>query len=171
MSLSKDISDQFKERMQQNNDDMDITFSIMVLGVNFWPIKAPDNDFIIPAEILPIYDRFWQYYQVKHTGRKLIWLWNHSTNELRTNYLDQKYILMTTSYQMAVLLQYNQNHILSLEELLAATAIGKDNLIQALSLLVRKNILVNEETDQYGLNTRLFSLPFFSLVDAKDLCL
>lgn len=93
MSLSKDLTDQFKERMQQNHDDMDISFSIMVLGTNFWPLNPPTHDFIIPADILPVYDRFTKYYQQKHSGRKLTWLWNYSKNELRTNYLNQKYIL------------------------------------------------------------------------------
>ncbi|KAH9933248.1 Cullin-domain-containing protein [Epithele typhae] len=152
MSLSKDLTDNFKERMQQNHDDMDITFSIMVLGTNFWPLNPPTHDFIIPADILPTYTRFSQYYQQKHSGRKLTWLWNYSKNELRTNYLNQKYILVTSSWQMAVLLQYNNNDTLSLEELLAATAISKDILTQVLAVLVKAKILVNDETDQYDLN-------------------
>jgi cullin 1 len=152
MSLSKDLTDQFKDRMQLNHDDMDINFSIMVLGTNFWPLNAPTNDFVIPAEILSTYDRFQKYYQQKHSGRKLTWLWNYSKNELRTNYLNQKYILMTSSYQMAVLLQYNNNDTLSLDELVAATAISKEILTQVLLLLVKAKILINEETDQYDLN-------------------
>ncbi|KAL0960626.1 hypothetical protein HGRIS_005657 [Hohenbuehelia grisea] len=152
MSLSKDLTDQFKERMQQNHDDMDINFSIMVLGTNFWPLQAPGHDFTIPAEILPTYDRFQKYYQIKHSGRKLTWLWNYSKNELRTNYLNQKYILMTSSYQMAVLLQYNNNDTLSLDELVAATSINKELLTQILGLLVKAKILINEEKEQYDLN-------------------
>ncbi|KAG2342112.1 Cullin-domain-containing protein [Suillus weaverae] len=151
MSLSKDLTDQFKERMA-NHEDMDINFSIMVLGTNFWPLSAPNNDFIIPPEILPTYDRFSKYYQTKHSGRKLTWLWNYSKNELRTNYLNQKYILMTSSYQMSVLLQYNKHDTLSLEELIAATAISKDILSQVLTLLAKAKVLINEETDQYDLN-------------------
>ena len=152
MSLSKDLTDNFKERMQQNHDDMDITFSIMVLGTNFWPLNPPTHDFIIPQDILPTYTRFSQYYQQKHSGRKLTWLWNYSKNELRTNYLNQKYILMTSSWQMAVLLQYNNNDTLSLDELINATAISKDILKQVLAVLVKAKILINEETDQYDLN-------------------
>ncbi|KDR84230.1 hypothetical protein GALMADRAFT_55074 [Galerina marginata CBS 339.88] len=152
MSLSKDLTDSFKERMSQNHDDMDITFSIMVLGTNFWPLNPPPHDFVIPVEILPTYDRFQKYYQTKHSGRKLTWLWNYSKNELRTNYLNQKYILMTSAYQMAVLLQYNQNDTMSLDELVVATAISKDILTQVLAVLVKAKILINDETDQYDLN-------------------
>ena len=152
MSLSKDPTDNFKERMQQNHDDMDINFSIMVLGTNFWPLNPPTHDFTIPAEIAPTYDRFQKYYQSKHSGRKLTWLWNYSKNELRTNYLNQKYMLMTSSYQMAVLMQYNKNDTLSLEELVAATAISKEILTQVLAVLVKAKILINDEAEQYDLN-------------------
>ncbi|EPQ51002.1 Cullin-domain-containing protein [Gloeophyllum trabeum ATCC 11539] len=152
MSLSKDLTDQFKERMQQNHDDMDINFSIMVLGTNFWPLNPPAHGFNIPQEILPVYNRFQQYYQTKHSGRKLTWLWNYSKNELRTNYLNQKYQLMTSSYQMAVLVQYNNNDTLSLQELVTATAIDEGILKQVLALLTKAKILINEEEDQYDLN-------------------
>ncbi|KAF8553581.1 Cullin-domain-containing protein [Imleria badia] len=152
ITLSKDLTVQFREQMQQNRDHMEINFSVMVLGTNFWPLNAPNSDFIIPAEILHTYGRFSKFYRTKYLNRKLTWLWNYSQNELRTNYLNQKYILITSSYQMAVLLQYNNQDTLSLKELVMATAISKDILVQVLSPLVKANILVNDETDQYNLN-------------------
>lgn len=159
MSLSKDLTDQFKERMQQSHpDDNDLNFSIMVLGTNFWPLNAPNHDFSIPKDILPTYERFQRYYGSKHSGRKLTWLWNYSKNELRTNYLNQKYILMTSSYQMGVLVQYNDHDTLSLDELITATAISKDILSQVLGLLVKAKILINEETDQYDLNPSTYNI-------------
>ncbi|KAJ7743248.1 ubiquitin-protein ligase [Mycena maculata] len=152
MSLSKDLTDSFKERMAQNHDDMDIAFSIMVLGTNFWPLAPPTHDFLLPPELLPTFERFTRYYQTKHSGRKLTWLHNYSKNELRTNYTNQKYILMTSAYQAAVLLQYNRNDTLNLAELEAATKIATDILSQVLALLVKAKVLVNEEKDQYDLN-------------------
>ncbi|KAL0573787.1 ubiquitin ligase (cullin) of SCF [Marasmius crinis-equi] len=116
---------------------MDINFSIMVLGTNFWPLNPPPHEFIIPAEIQTTYNRFQQYYQTKHSGRKLTWLWNYSKNELRTNYLNQN----TT-----------ENGMMSFEELFTATSIEKDHLQQVLNILVKAKILVNEEKDQYDLN-------------------
>ncbi|KAJ7739150.1 ubiquitin-protein ligase [Mycena metata] len=152
MSLSKDLTDSFKERMAQNHDDMDIAFSIMVLGTNFWPLAPPTHDFLLPPELLPTFERFTRYYQTKHSGRKLTWLHNYSKNELRTNYTNQKYILMTSAYQAAVLLQYNRNDTLSLTELQEATKISVEILGQVLALLVKAKVLVNEEKDQYDLN-------------------
>ncbi|KAJ6555441.1 ubiquitin-protein ligase [Mycena vulgaris] len=152
MSLSKDLTDSFKERMAQNHDDMDIAFSIMVLGTNFWPLAPPTHDFLLPPELLPTFERFTRYYQTKHSGRKLTWLHNYSKNELRTNYTNQKYILMTSAYQAAVLLQYNRNDTLSLQELQEATKISAEILGQVLALLVKAKVLVNEEKEQFDLN-------------------
>ena len=85
-------------------------------------------------------------------GRKLTWLWNYSKNELRTNYLKEKYLLSCSSYQMAVLVQYNDHDTLSLDELLEATGISKEILVQVLGVLVKAKILINEEQEQYDLN-------------------
>lgn len=171
MSLSKDLTDQFKERMQANHpDDLDINFSIMVLGTNFWPLNPPGHEFIIPTEMQQTYDRFQRYYQSKHSGRKLTWLWNYSKNELRTSYLNQKYILMTSSYQTAILLQYNTQDTLSLSELLTATSIPKEALTQILALLVKAKVLINEEEEQYDLNpgTLCFSTSRSSILKPNN---
>lgn len=155
MSLSKDLTDQFKEKMAISHpeDASDITFTVMVLGTNFWPLTPPNINFVIPKEILPTYNRFQQYYQQKHSGRKLTWLWNYSKNELRTNYANQKYIFMTSAYQMAVLVQYNEYHTLDLSELVQHTGIGEDILKQVLAILVKARVLLNDgEGEPYDLN-------------------
>ncbi|KAG1727402.1 Cullin [Suillus lakei] len=84
ISLSKNLTDEFNERMQ-NPDDTNINFSIMVLSSKCWPLRAPTNNFIIPPEILRVCNRFFRYFQTKHSGRRLTWLWDHSSNELGTN--------------------------------------------------------------------------------------
>lgn len=154
VNLSKDLSKQFKERIGQSENDMysNIDFNIMVLDTNFWPLSPPSSGYVIPGEMLPIYRHFIQYYQNKHSGRKLNWLWNHSKNELRTNYLRRRHILTVSSHQMAILLQYNTKDILSLEELAVSTGITKDLLPQILSVLVRTGLLINNDQEYYGLN-------------------
>ena len=133
--------------------DLGLTFTVMVLGTNYWPLSAPSIDFIIPKDILPTYNRFSQYYQTKHSGRKLTWLWNYSKNEIRTNYTQQKYILMTSSYQMAVLVQYNDYDSLTLEELVNYTGISQEILKQVLTLLTKAKILLQDKDgDPYDLN-------------------
>lgn len=96
------------------------------------------------------------FFTLYNSGRKLTWLWNYSKNELRTNYLNQKYILLTSTYQTAVLVQYNHSETLSLDELVTATALPKDTLTQILAVLVKAKILLNDEPEQYDLNPSTF---------------
>jgi cullin 1 len=156
MNLSKKLTDSFKEHVEQNHNDMDITFSIAVLGKNFWPIDPPEDGFIVPADIELTYDRFQKYYQRKHSGRKLTWLWDYSDIELSANYPNQNYIFVTSAYQMAVLLQYNDNDRLSLDKLATAINLRKDSdlLTQALQPLVESRVLTSDKTDHYDFNPR-----------------
>ncbi|KAF8724913.1 hypothetical protein AX14_008477 [Amanita brunnescens Koide BX004] len=154
VSLSKDLTDQFQQRMQQSHGDLDISFGVMVLGTNIWPLNPPNHHLVIPAQLQTTYDRFQRYYQTKHSGRKLTWLWNYCKNEVVTSYLSQRYIFMTSTYQTAVLLQYNAHDTLSMDELLTATSIPKELLIQVMALLVKAKVLVSEDDGQYDLNPR-----------------
>ena len=143
--------------IQDHPQHQGITLNITVLGTNLWRLNPPTPTFVIPTEVETTYLRFQKYYQMKHPDRKLTWLWNYSKNELRTNYLGRNYIMMTSSYQMAVLLQYNKNDRLSLDEIQAATGIPNDILSQVLALLVKAKVLINEEKDHYyDLNTSTF---------------
>jgi cullin 1 len=152
MDLSRELTETLKTHASGG-----VTLDVTVLGANSWPMHAPEQEFVIPREILPTYEHFTSYYHSNHSGRKLTWLWNYSTNRLRAYYLNQKYILVTTSYQMAILLQYNKSVSLSLEELIGSTGIQKELLVQILELLVRMKLLVNEEPDQYDLNFKFTS--------------
>ena len=67
MSLSKDLTQQFKERQEAGLDSEDITFTVMVLGTNFWPLSAPTHAFNIPEDLTKTYNRFQLYYQSKHS--------------------------------------------------------------------------------------------------------
>ncbi|KAL5524714.1 CDC53_3 [Sanghuangporus sanghuang] len=151
MSLSKDVTDSFKEKMVVSHpEDSDLTFTIQILGANVWPLKSIFTNFVIPKEIL---HRFQQCYQQKHSGRRLTRLWAYRKNELRSNYTSpQKFIFMTSSFQMAVPVQYNDYDSLSFEELQANTGIPADLLKQVLIILCKARVLFNDgEGEPYDL--------------------
>jgi len=59
---------------------------------------------------------------------------------------------MTSSYQMAILVQYNDNDTLSLDEIANATGLTKELLGQVMVPLIKSKILINEENEQFDLN-------------------
>jgi cullin 1 len=153
VNLSREETNAFKDSIDQDPTfPSDINFSIKILATNSWPLKPPPLTFVLPKEIIGLHRRFNSFYEEKRSGRKLNWLWNHSKNELRTNYLNQRYLLLTSSYQMGVLLLYNDNDTLSLQEIVQGTGITKDMLVPVLDVLVKAKMLVCEETEQYDLN-------------------
>ena len=61
------MTNQFKERQETAPDPDDISFSVMVLGTNFWPLTPPSHQFNIPEDLNKTYNRFQLYYQSKHS--------------------------------------------------------------------------------------------------------
>jgi len=159
ITLCKDLNENFKDHCSHMAQDEgtskskdDIDFHALVLGTSSWPISAPTSDMTPPVELQKTLERFKQFYSKKHNGRKLTWVWNQCRNELRTTYTPQKYTLATSSYQAAILLQYNgDSDSLSFEDIQAATQISEDVLKPQLALLVKLKILTQED-DTYDLN-------------------
>jgi len=154
VNSSKNLSEGFRQHIDASNGPLGSNpyFEVLVFGRNLWPFQPSDPDFVIPGEIRSTHALFTQYYNFKHSGRALTWLWNYSKNELRTHYLQQEYLLMTSSYQMAVLLQYNAKDRISLNELIYSTGIPKRPMEPILTALVKAKVLLNGEPDQYELN-------------------
>ncbi|KAH9447493.1 hypothetical protein Pst134EB_021510 [Puccinia striiformis f. sp. tritici] len=154
MALCKDLNDQFKERMTQTHDasDLSVDFHALALATGSWPLQAPTTGLTIPIELAPTYERFSLYYQNKHSGRKLTWLWQLSRMELKTNYTKTKYTFMVSSYQGAILLQFNVGgDSLSFSEISTGTGLDDPTLKPTLALLVKQKVLTQDD-DTYDLN-------------------
>ncbi|CAH7668213.1 Cullin 1 [Phakopsora pachyrhizi] len=154
MALCKDLNDQFKDKMAQTHDasDLSLDFHALTLATGSWPLQAPSTNLTIPIELLPTYERFTRYYQNKHSGRKLTWLWQLSRMELKTNYTKQKYTFLVSSYQGAILLQFNVGgDSLSFSDIQKGTSLDDSTLKPTLALLVKQKVLIQED-DTYDLN-------------------
>ncbi|GAB5589452.1 ubiquitin ligase (cullin) of SCF [Umbelopsis nana] len=164
MSLSKELNDNFKERMQQGHDPSELSdFNILVLSAGSWPLSAPTTAFNIPEDVVKTYDRFQKFYQSKHSGRKLNWLFQLSKAELKASCFKASktgYTLQVSAYQMGILLQYNKDDSYTFEELREITNLAPEAIIPALSILVKAKILllsngtkVGDSGSKYALNT------------------
>ncbi|KAG0050195.1 hypothetical protein BGZ83_005027 [Gryganskiella cystojenkinii] len=163
MGLSKELNDQFRDKMAQNHDASEnLDFSILVLGTASWPLTPPTTSFNLPDEVVKTYERFQAFYQDKHSGRKLNWLFQLSKADLKTNYIKSNktgYMFQTSTYQMGILLQYNNGLSYSFEELKAQTNLNPEILAGALGILVKAKVLllengtnVGDEGTRYDLN-------------------
>ncbi|KAF7725837.1 hypothetical protein EC973_009261 [Apophysomyces ossiformis] len=165
MSLSKDLNDQFKERMQQSYDTSgsNVDFGILVLGSGSWPLSPPSTSFNLPDDVVKMYDRFQKFYQNKYSGRKLNWLFQLSKAELKTTYLKASksgYSLQVSAYQMGILLQYNTSTTYSYEDLQRSTGLAPEALNPALGVLVKTKVLLLTSGEKVGDSGSRYDLNF-----------
>lgn len=71
--------------------------------------------------------------------------------------------MLTSTYQMAVLIQYNKHATLSLKDLSSATSLSVNVLKQVLETLTRSHVLIKDMGDVYHLNLSALSPANVSL--------
>jgi cullin 1 len=167
IQISKDLNSNYKDWCSENLDAadnkaaVDATYSI--LGTGFWPLTPPGTTFAPPQVIVQTYERFARFYNNKHQGRKLTWLWQLCKGEIRANYTKsaQKvpYTLQVSTYQMAILLPFNETDTLTYEEIMSHTKLQKDTLDPCLGIFIKAKVLTAspeggkpEEGTKYSLN-------------------
>ncbi|KAK9453215.1 Cullin [Dipodascopsis uninucleata] len=155
MSISADLQAQFRESMSKALDpaEMNIDFTILVLGTSFWPLQPLNTTFNLPDDLVKTFERFQSFYQNKHSGRKLSWLWQLSKGELKVNYAKAGkigYTFQVSTFQMAILLPYNSADTYTYEQLQQVTALNKEYLVGSLTILVKAKVLLLEIGREVG---------------------
>lgn len=146
IGVSKDLNEQFREDQRKNSVPHDIDFSIQVLSSGSWPFHQ-GHEFALPQELSGSVQRFTGFYSGLHSGRKLNWLYNMCRGELTTNCFRQKVTLQASTFQMAVLLQFNEKTVLAVQQLAENTGQKEEDMKQVLQILLKFKLLLsrNEE--------------------------
>lgn len=151
IGVSKDLNEAFRKHVANSNMSHDIDFSIQVLSSGSWPFQYLLT-FSLPSELERSVQRFTQFYSAQHSGRKLNWLYNMSKGELVTNCFKNRYTLQASTFQMAVLLQFNLQESWTITQLSESTQLKIDYLIQVLQILLKAKLLtcVDDESSLQG---------------------
>jgi len=161
MSLSRDLLERFKSHVEDKGLDLGVDFSVLVLATGSWPLQPPSTNFSIPKELQGCESLFHKFYQAQHSGRKLNWLHQLSKGELKTRYLASNkagYTFQTSTYQMGILLSFNNEEIMTAEDIQIATQLTDAALKTTLLSLAKAKVLNMEPDEEEIQKTHKFSL-------------
>ncbi|KAK2561191.1 Cullin-2 [Acropora cervicornis] len=100
---------------------------------------------------------FEKFYNGRFNGRKLTWLQHLSTGEVKVNFLKRPYIITVTTFQMAVMLLFNDKTSLNFSDIRDQTQLVDKELIRTLQSLVDVQLITMPENSDpmkcaYSLN-------------------
>ncbi|KAK9732144.1 Cullin family [Popillia japonica] len=161
MTVSNTIMEEFKEHVTKNETNLGgVDLFMRVLTTGFWPTQSATPKCHIPATPLAAFESFRRFYLAKHSGRQLTLqpqLGNadlnavfygpkkeesdkdgassSSTSIISSRIGPRKHIIQVSTYQMVVLMLFNNHDKLSYEEIQNETDIPERDLIRALQSL------------------------------------
>ncbi|KAM0055886.1 putative cullin protein, neddylation [Helianthus debilis subsp. tardiflorus] len=146
--------------------------AVQVLTTGSWPTQ-PIATCNLPTELTSLCDKFRSYFLGTHSGRRLSWQTNMGTADIKANFgTGQKHELTVSTYQMCVLMLFNNNDQLTYKELEQATEIPTLDLkrcLQSMACVKGKNVLKKEpmskdvgEDDVFSVNEK-FTSKFYKV--------
>ncbi|KAK9064550.1 hypothetical protein SSX86_015932 [Deinandra increscens subsp. villosa] len=171
MKTSRDTNDRFHLNHGADLGDRP-SLVVQVLTTGSWPTQ-PSATCNLPTELMTICDRFRSYYLGTHSGRRLSWQTNMGTADLKASFgKGQRHELTVSTYQMCVLMLFNETDRLTYKELEQATEIPSLDLkrcLQSMACVKGKNVLKKEpmskdigDEDVFFVNEK-FTSKFFKV--------
>ena len=149
IQISADLNTGFKNHqdtsLSADERKARVDASYHILGTGFWPLNPAQTNFIPPSDIVTTYNNFQQYYFQKHSGRKLTWLWQLCKGEIKANYVKNAkvpYTFMVSTFQMAILLLFNDSDTVTYDDAARATALSAEYLDPQLNVFVKAKVII-----------------------------
>ena len=124
MKMSEELCQEFKNTSTAS-DNVEIDFAVKVLTQGHWPNENKDQQFFqqIPNEISVAMNTFTQFYYSKYNnGRLLNWKLALGNAEVRGTFKEGKrYEFLCSSYQMFLLLMFNDQPVITYQQFLQTT--------------------------------------------------
>lgn len=145
MSVSMDLNTKFTTSLRERNaeNQLGIGFVVYVLQAGAWPLSLPASlgPFHVPQQLERSIQAFESFYHAQFSGRKLTWLHPLCQGELKFNYLKKPYLVTVQTYQMALLLLFEQCDSMPCREAAASLRLSHDQLVKHAASLVDCKIL------------------------------
>jgi len=170
MRISRDMQDSYKtykraqaSQQQQSEGEMSdsgkpIDIEVDVLTNGYWPSQNIPPC-ILPQQVQDAIARYTKFYLEKHTGRKLSWQTSAGSAELKATFGSdptkyRRHELGVSTYQMCILLLFNDADSLTLGQIRSKTQIPDSELRRHLvSLCTPKHRILRKGSRGRGINS------------------
>lgn len=115
-----------------------------ILAETMWPFSFQEVDFKIPQELEPSHSKLEGLYASKHNGRVLKWLWPLCRGELKADIGKPgrpPFVFTVTLFQMSILLLYNEEDVLTLENIQEHTNLSIQNIAAAIVPFIKFKLI------------------------------
>ncbi|KAG7396590.1 Cullin-3 [Phytophthora boehmeriae] len=176
MSISKDLMELYRKSTIDTSASGGISvdasvapmpLSVHVLTSGFWPTEMAPMC-ALPIELVQMSEMFEVFYYARHNGRKLAWMANMGTVDIRATFFagtddgKRRHELNVSTYQAVILMMFNQRPEWGFKDLMERTRIGVKDLKRHLislctpkyKILIKssKGKRIDEETDVFTVN-------------------
>lgn len=160
MKMSADTQQNFRVANGGESKVEGIELVVNVLTTGFWPTQSA-SVCELPPQLLKCCQVFKDHYLKQHSGRRLQWQTNIGNADLKATFNSRKHEINVSTYQMCVLLLFNEADKMTYAEILDATKIPVGDLKRALQSLAcgKHRVLTKEpkgrdvdETDCFHFN-------------------
>jgi hypothetical protein len=145
--LSREGMQQYREHKAYKNEDK-IDFYAHVLTSGYWSLWSQASaGAVLPEQMQKCVTAFNEYYDDVHSGRKVTWYKGAGDGLIQANYPSKRYELLVSTYQMIILMAFNDAVEMSFEEIKQRTQIPDKELVKQIIPLCKTKVLSKKENE------------------------
>jgi len=127
---------------EQHGGPPEIEFDCKVLTTGYWPFPGSDSKCVLPDELLVHKQLFTEFYKRRHEGRKLTFNLAQGNADLYVDFPSGTKELAMTTYQMCILMLFNQKDIYTFHEISELTQIPASELSRNILSLAHPKVKI-----------------------------
>jgi len=141
--LSRTTASDFATACPTMDDEVELTVKVLTNG--FWPNKVVPMC-SLPTELIHLSKKFEDFYLQAHQGRRLTWQCDMGMADVRARFGTKRYELSVTTYQMCILMLFNEKTEYTFLQLQELTKIPRNELkLHMISMTLKKYELFRKE--------------------------
>eukprot|EP00056_Hartaetosiga_gracilis_P003243 m.61283 g.61283 ORF g.61283 m.61283 type:complete len:737 (-) comp11383_c0_seq7:137-2347(-) len=164
VTVSQQLNSQFSSHMNSeaeassSKSAANTSMNIIVAQRGAWPLSAANTPAVsLPNILATCMEKFSTFYTKKYNGRKLIWLHNLGTIDMKSTFGKKRIEFHSTVFQTIVLLMFNENQTITTTEVEAQTQLSTKDVESTINSLITCKLVKKNDDGSFYLNKKFRS--------------